>query len=90
MLTPKAKKFLSGKAHHLKPVVIIGNNGLTAAVNAEIDNALEHHELIKIRISDNDREVRKTIAAEIVATHQAELVKTIGHIIAIYRERQRD
>ena len=87
MITTTMKKYLSGKAHHLKPVVIIGSNGLTDNVNAEIDRALNDHELIKIRISEQEREVRRSVADTILTTHHAELVKTIGHIVAIYRQR---
>ncbi|EJS89092.1 hypothetical protein AAUPMB_07522, partial [Pasteurella multocida subsp. multocida str. Anand1_buffalo] len=48
-LSTKQKQFLKGLAHHLNPVVMIGNNGLTEGVLAEIDNALAHHELIKVK-----------------------------------------
>ena len=80
------KKYLRGKSHGLKPTVIIGSNGLTESVHQEIERALFDHELIKIRISEKDRTVRKTTSDEIIAHHKAELVNTIGHIIAIYKK----
>lgn len=84
----KQKKWLKGQAHSLKPVVIIGSNGLTENVHKEINLALDIHELIKIRISHKERELRKTIADEIIAHHKADLINTIGHIIIIFRENE--
>ena len=51
ILSTKQKQFLKGLAHHLSPVVMLGGNGLTEGVLAEIDNALNHHELIKVKIA---------------------------------------
>lgn len=79
----KKKKFKSD-AHSLKPVVMIGQAGLTAAVIAEIEVALDYHELIKVRIRA-EREERKAIADEICTVTGAELVQSIGQIIVIYR-----
>ena len=79
----KKKKFKSD-AHHLKPVVMIGQAGLTAAVIAEIELALDVHELIKVKIRA-ERDERKEISDEICAATTAELVQSIGQIIVIYR-----
>ncbi len=84
-MTPSFKKHLKSKAHHLKPVIIIGNDGLTPGVQNEIDRALIDHELIKIRVNADDRDERKTLTEKIVKFHKAELVGSIGHIIIIYR-----
>lgn len=54
-LSTKQKQHLKGLAHPLKPVVMLGNNGLTEGVLAEIEQALEHHELIKVKIASEDR-----------------------------------
>ncbi len=86
-LAPKHKQELKGKAHKLKPVVLIGNNGLTASVNAEIDRALNDHELIKIRIQSEDREERRELFDQLCAANQAELVQVIGAIGVIYRKK---
>ena len=56
-LSNKQKKHLKALAHHLDPVVLLGANGLTEGVVAEIDLALEHHELIKVKIPGDDREM---------------------------------
>ncbi|MDH3003380.1 RNA-binding protein [Pasteurella multocida] len=87
-LSTKQKQFLKGLAHHLNPVVMIGNNGLTEGVLAEIDNALTHHELIKVKIAGADREVKQLIIDAIVRETNASAVQTIGHILVLYRPSQ--
>lgn len=81
------RSLLKSQAHHLKPVVIIGSGGLSDGVANEIERALNDHELIKIRISQEERDVRKSITAQIIANHQAELIGSIGHIIILYRRK---
>ena len=78
------KKQLKSQAHGLKPVVMIGQAGLTEAVLAEIELALDCHELIKIKIRA-EREERKLISEKICQDTEAELIQTIGQIIVIYR-----
>ncbi|MBF7072634.1 ribosome assembly RNA-binding protein YhbY [Glaciecola sp. MH2013] len=85
-LTNKQKQYLKGLAHPLKPVVQLGNNGLTEGVLAEIENALSFHELIKIKISSDDREEKQLIMDAIVGETKAILVQKIGHVLTIYRE----
>lgn len=87
-LAPKRRQQLKGLAHKLKPVVLIGNNGLTDAVNKEIDRALHDHELIKIRVQTTDRDLRKTLFAELCDKNHAELVQMIGAIGVIYRKKE--
>lgn len=84
-LTTKQRQFLKGLAHHLSPVVMLGSNGLTEGVLAEIDNALNHHELIKVKIAGADREVKQLIIQAIVRETKAIEVQTIGHILVLYR-----
>lgn len=84
-LSIKQTKALRSQAHALKPVVIIGQNGLTENVINEIENALEYHELIKVRINSADRDSRHTLAERISAATQSEHVQTIGHIGVFYR-----
>ncbi|CAM3743284.1 ribosome assembly RNA-binding protein YhbY [Avibacterium gallinarum] len=84
-LSTKQKQFLKGLAHHLSPVVMLGGNGLTEGVIAEIDNALNHHELIKVKIAGADRETKQLIIDAIVRETQAAAVQTIGHILVLYR-----
>ena len=85
-LTTKQRQFLKGLAHHLSPVVMLGGNGLTEGVLAEIDNALNHHELIKVKIEGADREVKQLIIDASVRETKAVNVQTIGHILVLYRQ----
>ena len=85
-LSPKSKQQLKAKAHKLKPIVLIGNNGLTDTVKKEIDRALYDHELIKIRIATNNRELRQQLFTELCESAAAQLVQTIGLIGVVYRK----
>ena len=78
------KKKLRAEAHTLNPVVMIGQSGLTAAVLAEIEQALDSHELIKVKIRA-EREERKLISEKICTDTGAVLIQTIGQIAVIYR-----
>ena len=64
---------------------MLGNNGLTEGVLAEIDNALDYHELIKIKIAGAERETKQLIINAIVRETKASTVQTIGHILVLYR-----
>ena len=81
----KQKRYLKGLAHPLKPVVMIGNKGLTDNVLAEIDKALEQHELIKVRVSGLEKEDRAAMVNEITLKSSANLIVLIGHIAVLYR-----
>ena len=78
------KKKLRAEAHTLKPVVMIGQSGLTGGVLAELDQALNRHELLKVRIRA-ERDERKLITEKICADSGAELIQSIGQIAVIYR-----
>ncbi|MFP3873615.1 MAG: ribosome assembly RNA-binding protein YhbY [Thiohalophilus sp.] len=84
-LTSSQKKFLRQRAHHLKPVVIVGQHGLGENILAEVDNALAHHELIKVRVNAADREERQQLIEQISEHSQAEQVQLIGHVAVFYR-----
>ncbi|KFD22636.1 MULTISPECIES: ribosome assembly RNA-binding protein YhbY [Tatumella] len=84
-LSTKQKQHLKGLAHPLKPVVMLGNNGLTEGVLAEIESALEHHELIKVKIAGEDRETKNLIVSAIVRETKACEVQVIGKILVLYR-----
>lgn len=87
-LSNKQKQFLKALAHPLKPVVLLGANGLTEGVIAEIDSALTIHELIKVKAPTSDREVKQLIFDAIVRETKAFKVQTIGHIIVLYRQSE--
>jgi RNA-binding protein len=79
------KKVLRKKSYSLKPVVMIGQNGLTDAVLSEVDTALNSHELIKIRIRGADKNQRKEQCAQIEEQLGAQVVHKIGFITVLYR-----
>ena len=85
-LTEKHKRMLRGRGHDLKPVVSIGNSGLSKAVLRELELSLEHHELMKIKIAAADREQRRNIIEQICTTFNTELVQAIGHIALVYHK----
>ncbi len=84
-ITTKQKQYLKGLAHPLKPIVMLGNNGLTEGVLAEIEHALEHHELIKVKISTEDRESKLLIVNAIIRETSASEVQVIGKTLVLYR-----
>jgi len=84
-ITESQKRHLRKLAHNLKPLVIIGGNGLTENVINEIDQTLAHHELIKVRVNAMDREERDAMVVAICEALECALVQRIGHIAAIYR-----
>ncbi len=79
------KKRLKTQAHALKPVVIVGQSGLTESVLEEIEIAITSHELIKIKIRA-EKEERLQIRDQIIVKAKSELIQTIGQIIVIYRQ----
>lgn len=84
-LNNKQKQHLKSLAHALKPVVMLGNNGLTEGVLAEIEQALMHHELIKVKIVADDRETKTLIVDAIVRETGACNVLVIGSVLILYR-----
>ncbi len=91
-LIEKHKRQLRTLGHKLKPVVIIGNAGLTESVLNEIGLALNHHELMKLKVNAADRVERVRIIDEICTRTRAEVIQKIGHIALIYlknREKKR-
>jgi len=88
-LKAELKKFLRAKAHTLKPVVITGQHGASPQVLSEIERALDHHELIKVRVNAGDRDQRQSLIQEILTATSAELIQSIGHIITLYRRNTR-
>jgi len=84
-LTAAQTRFLRGQAHALKALWQVGGKGVSAAVVAEIDAALEQHELIKVRIAAADREERAALVQQLADACGAAVVQTIGHVVALYR-----
>jgi putative YhbY family RNA-binding protein len=86
-LTPRDRARLKARAHALEPTVALGNAGLTKAVIAEVDRALATHELVKVKIQGDDRELRKQIGDEIGAATDAAVVHRVGKIVILFRPK---
>lgn len=84
-LTATQKKQYRSLGHSLHPLVTVAGNGLTEGVQLEVDRALEDHELIKVKFSVGDREVKITLIKQLCDQVQADLVQQIGNIALIYR-----
>lgn len=84
-LKGSAKKSLRAQAHHLKPLVMVGRNGISEQLMASVDVALNDHELIKVKFLDY-KEEKKEIAGEIAMATKSEVVGIIGNIAIFYRQ----
>lgn|SRR5690554_4357634 len=84
-LSNQQLKAMRSIAHQLKPVVTVAQNGLTDGVNREIDQALERHELIKLKVAVEDRTARQQICEQICRTMGAELIQSIGSVVVLHR-----
>ncbi|STX30097.1 putative RNA-binding protein [Legionella beliardensis] len=81
------KQALKARAHHLKPVVLLGAKGLTPAITEETNVALNAHELIKVKINGAEKEDRQKMAADLCQQVGAELIQMIGNTVVLYREK---
>ncbi len=82
----REKKALRQIAHHLDPVVIVGDGGVSDGVEAETERALTDHELIKVRLAIGDREERQTAGDDLATRTGAEVIQRIGKVVVMYRE----
>lgn len=88
-LTQEQKKQFKAIGHHLKPVLIVADNGLTEGVMAELERAINDHELIKVQFRITDRDDRRGIIDELCRDSGSELVQVIGKMALIYRKNAR-
>ena len=84
-LTPAQRKEQRAEAHHLDPVVMIGSDGLTPAVQKEVDAALNAHGLIKVRVLSDERSTRETIFATLADVLAAAPIQHIGKLLVLWR-----
>jgi RNA-binding protein len=89
-LSAHQKRYLRAFVHALNPVTLVGQKGVTPALLKELDGALDHHELVKVKLADNDRESRAESIEQIRASSGAEIVQTIGHVACLYRRHPRE
>ena len=84
------KKNLRQAAHHLDPTVWIGKNGITGNVIKEITYALEHHELIKIKILQVEKKEQGANIKKICMDTSAELISNIGNVLTLYKKNTKN
>lgn len=84
-LNEQQKKFLRGLGHQRKPLIIVGDAGLSESLMAEFESTLSHHELIKVRVRVGDRDARDAIIADLCERSGAVLVQRIGNVALLYR-----
>lgn len=87
-INSKQRKELKAAAHHLKPVIQVGQHGISEGVINETNVALNAHELIKVQIQGGEREERRTDAETLCKATDAELVHSIGKIFILYRKKK--
>ncbi|WP_026906256.1 ribosome assembly RNA-binding protein YhbY [Paucisalibacillus globulus] len=88
MLTGKQKRFLRSKAHHLKPIFQVGKIGVNENMIIQVNEALEKRELIKVSILQNCMDDKETVAEELQAGTNSEIVQIIGNNIVLYKESE--
>ena len=84
-LSEPQKKFLRGLGHQLKPIVMVGEAGLSESLLAEFESTLDHHELIKVRVRVGDRDARDAIIAQLCRDANTQLIQRIGNVALLYR-----
>ncbi|UCC13786.1 MAG: ribosome assembly RNA-binding protein YhbY [Gammaproteobacteria bacterium] len=84
-LSVRQKKHLRKLGHDLKPIVTTGTSGVTPAVIAELDSALDHHELVKIKVRVGDRQARDEALTALAEATKSLLIQRIGHVALVYR-----
>ncbi len=90
MLTPKNKAYLKGLANHLKAQINLGKGEIDEGVITSINNSLEAHELIKIKVLQNSNEACEDLANQVSKKTKSEIVDIIGRTIILYRESKKN
>ena len=85
-LTEHQKKYLRGLGHQLKPLIMVGDSGLSDSVLAEYESTLDHHELIKVRVRVGDRDARDAIIDKLCTESSAILIQRIGNVALLFRQ----
>jgi len=90
MLSPTQRRYLRSLAHDLRPVILLGNKGATEAVAKELGQALDIHELVKVKLSGGDKDERQEQIAFLAGQTGAETVQEIGHVVVLFRRNEQD
>ena len=89
-LTTKQRQYLKIKAAELKPVVMIGKNGITESVIEEIKSSIEHHELIKVKAKAEDREQRDELAQYLAEQSESTVVQVLGNNLTLFKQAKKN
>jgi len=89
-LSVNQKKHLRGLGHSLKPVVMVGDAGISDALLEEFETQVEHHELVKVKVRAGDRDARDSMIGELCRRGRAELVARIGNVALLYRRNEEE
>ena len=89
-LSGKQRRYLRGLGHNLEPIVQIGKLGLTDAVTAAVDAALDEHELIKVRIGTECPDDRHDVAERLAPAVKSEVAQVLGRTLLLWRKRPKD
>jgi RNA-binding protein len=87
-LSPSQRRYLRSLAHDLHPVILLGAKGATDTVVKELDLALSHHELVKVKLSGGDKDERQEQIDFLTEGTQSESVQQIGHIVVLFRRNE--
>ena len=87
-LSPSQRRYLRSLAHDLSPVILLGAKGATDAVLKELDLALSHHELVKVKLSGGDKDERQVQIDFLSQGTHAESVQQVGHIVVLFRRNE--
>lgn len=87
-LSPSQRRYLRSLAHDLHPVILLGAKGATDAVVKELDLALSHHELVKVKLSGGDKDERQGQIDFLTDGTRSESVQQIGHIVVLFRRNE--
>ena len=85
MLNSRQKKILRAKAHDLKPIILVGKSGVTNGCIQSINEAVESHELIKIKFLEH-KDNKKSLSKIICTKTDSEIIGNIGHTIMLFRQ----
>lgn len=84
-ITERQRRWLKAQAHHRKAVVSVGQAGVTEGLLAELEGALAHHELLKVRVAAGDRDLRGQLVDRLTEATRAELITRVGNVVVLYR-----
>jgi RNA-binding protein len=84
-LSEPQKKYLRGLGHALKPLIIVGESGLSDSLLAEYESTLDHHELVKVRVRVGDRAARDDVIEKLRSASSAALIQRVGNVALLYR-----